>query len=144
MLEGCTKMVSSDEIRNKLEKKKLKKDSDVPEMDTMFDETEKTKKCPNCKTTNPENADFCIKCGNLLRDKKFCPNCGTENLPKSQFCQKCGKSFLNHDVSRDKEYLQVLKKQEKHSKDMKQALFVIFFIVIILPILIVLWWMFTI
>jgi ribosomal protein L40E len=116
---------------------------------TIETETDLENICKKCGTKNPENADFCIKCGKGLgenENKEICPHCGTENPLEAQFCQKCGKSLLNKPVSnksapsQDKEYLEVLKKQEKHSKDVKQALFVIFFIVVILPILYWLWW----
>jgi predicted amidophosphoribosyltransferase len=32
-------------------------------------------KCPKCQTDNPEEADFCIECGNPI--EFFCPKCGT-------------------------------------------------------------------
>lgn len=116
---------------------------------TIETKTDLENTCPKCGTKNPEKADFCIKCGNGLgenENKEICSHCGTENPSEAQFCQKCGKSLLKTSESnksghtQDKEYLEVLKKQEKHSKDVKQALFVIFFIVVILPILYGLWW----
>lgn len=45
--------------------------------------------CPNCQTTNAENARFCKKCGTKLQNK--CPHCGAQLLPDSRFCMECGK-----------------------------------------------------
>jgi len=44
--------------------------------------------CPQCQTVNPENARFCINCGQPL--PRVCPNCGTVNPPGARFCNQCG------------------------------------------------------
>ena len=45
-------------------------------------------KCPNCQTDNPEEADFCIECGNPI--EFHCPKCGANTPRKGKFCMKCG------------------------------------------------------
>src|SRR5882724_11820943 len=44
-------------------------------------------RCPNCQTENPDQAKFCLECGNRL---VICPHCGTINLPFAKFCIECG------------------------------------------------------
>lgn len=44
--------------------------------------------CPECQTTNPDNARFCIGCGRAL--PRICPTCGTANPPTARFCNQCG------------------------------------------------------
>lgn len=45
--------------------------------------------CSNCKTELPENARFCIKCGQKV-STSFCMSCGSELPEGSVFCQQCG------------------------------------------------------
>ncbi|MBI3361664.1 MAG: zinc-ribbon domain-containing protein, partial [Chloroflexi bacterium] len=45
-------------------------------------------KCPNCQTTNPDGAKFCLNCGNAL--SLACPSCGTPYAPGAKFCHNCG------------------------------------------------------
>lgn len=44
--------------------------------------------CPNCSTVNPENARFCISCGQPL--PRICSVCGAVNPPNARFCNQCG------------------------------------------------------
>jgi len=44
--------------------------------------------CPKCKSDNPSEALFCMKCG--IRLERKCPNCGTEYPNEAVFCMKCG------------------------------------------------------
>jgi ribosomal protein L40E len=44
--------------------------------------------CSKCETANETDADFCKKCGTLLRQK--CVSCNTQNEPDAAFCKKCG------------------------------------------------------
>ena len=44
--------------------------------------------CPNCSTVNPENARFCISCGQPL--PRICAVCGAVNPPDARFCNQCG------------------------------------------------------
>ncbi len=48
--------------------------------------------CPKCGSPNPEGANFCNKCGRLLRQKKeiICTNCGKSIPADSDFCPVCG------------------------------------------------------
>ncbi len=45
--------------------------------------------CPNCESTNPDNARFCIKCGTVLA--KHCAHCLSELPPTAVFCPNCGR-----------------------------------------------------
>jgi class 3 adenylate cyclase len=44
--------------------------------------------CPNCSTANPENARYCISCGQPL--PRICAVCGALNPPNARFCNQCG------------------------------------------------------
>ena len=44
--------------------------------------------CPNCSTRNPENARFCIACGQPL--PQVCSVCGATNPAGARFCNQCG------------------------------------------------------
>jgi class 3 adenylate cyclase/tetratricopeptide (TPR) repeat protein len=52
--------------------------------------------CSKCQFENPEEMQFCVKCGNKLEIN--CPECGFSNSPAFQFCGKCG-----HDLSQSAE-----------------------------------------
>ncbi len=52
--------------------------------------------CPKCQFENPEEMQFCVKCGNKLEIN--CPECGFGNSPTFQFCGKCG-----HDLNQPAE-----------------------------------------
>jgi class 3 adenylate cyclase len=45
-------------------------------------------KCPKCQAENPENNQFCRKCGTKL--SMTCPNCSADVLLADKFCGKCG------------------------------------------------------
>jgi class 3 adenylate cyclase/tetratricopeptide (TPR) repeat protein len=45
-------------------------------------------KCPKCDFDNPNEMQFCGKCGSKLITP--CPKCGSVNPPEFQFCGKCG------------------------------------------------------
>jgi serine/threonine protein kinase/tetratricopeptide (TPR) repeat protein len=51
-------------------------------------------KCPNCQTENPEDAKFCINCGQSLQTEITCPSCGETSPAGSKFCKKCGHSLI--------------------------------------------------
>ncbi len=51
-----------------------------------------TMQCPNCATENPQEAQFCFRCGNALA--QACPNCGGALPDEAAFCPHCG-----HDVA---------------------------------------------
>ena len=44
--------------------------------------------CPTCRHDNPEQAKFCLECGQRLA--AACPQCGTELPPAAKFCLECG------------------------------------------------------
>ncbi len=52
--------------------------------------------CLKCQFENPEEMQFCVKCGNKLEIN--CPKCGFSNSPTFQYCGKCG-----HDLSQPAE-----------------------------------------
>jgi class 3 adenylate cyclase/tetratricopeptide (TPR) repeat protein/ribosomal protein L40E len=45
-------------------------------------------KCPKCQFENPEEMQFCGKCGTKL--ERICPKCNFPNPPQFIFCGKCG------------------------------------------------------
>lgn len=96
-------MVSSDEIRRRLEAKRQGVDpyaEKKPEQATV--------NCPECNTPNPTNAKFCVGCGSTLvkeeitatkpetqkmGDHKVCPSCNQKNKLDAKFCIVCGHKF---------------------------------------------------
>jgi len=53
-------------------------------------------KCPSCPTENPEEAEFCKKCGCPLRGELKCAKCQCANTIESDFCIRCGNQLLNN------------------------------------------------
>lgn len=55
-------------------------------------------KCPKCGAELPENAKFCLNCGERVPaaddDTVICPECG-KRVPKAKFCPECGHKFGN-------------------------------------------------
>ena len=49
-------------------------------------------KCPKCQFDNPEDINFCGKCGAKL--ERICPNCNFANPPEFSFCGKCGQNLI--------------------------------------------------
>jgi len=45
-------------------------------------------KCSKCQFENPDDAQFCIECGNPM--EFHCPKCGAITPPKGKFCKACG------------------------------------------------------
>jgi class 3 adenylate cyclase/tetratricopeptide (TPR) repeat protein len=45
-------------------------------------------RCPKCARDNPEDAKFCVGCGNPFGGR--CTKCGTENPADASFCKQCG------------------------------------------------------
>ena len=48
--------------------------------------------CPRCQTDNPENARFCLNCGQAL--ERRCTSCQTRLAPGARFCMECGQPVL--------------------------------------------------
>ena len=53
--------------------------------------------CPNCGSSVPANAKFCLECGTkieiLADDEMLCPVCG-KKVKKGKFCLECGASLV--------------------------------------------------
>jgi uncharacterized membrane protein YvbJ len=47
-------------------------------------------RCHQCGLENPNQSNFCRKCGTSLKTPFQCPQCGSENLGDSTFCTECG------------------------------------------------------
>src|SRR5262245_26022058 len=45
-------------------------------------------RCPKCNRDNPDDAKFCVGCGNPLAGR--CASCGSENPSDASFCKQCG------------------------------------------------------
>lgn len=120
-------MVSSDEIRRRLEAKRRGE---------TLSEVKKTpsspsKACPKCQTPNPESAKFCVGCGAPLAGEvtptttsgdsqvtpseetplvtptpetppadnyKLCPSCNQKNKLDAKFCIICGHKFEENEA----------------------------------------------
>ena len=57
-----------------------------------------TSKCAKCGATLPQNAKFCLECGEKVEatpviDDIICPKCGAK-VPKGKFCLECGTPLL--------------------------------------------------
>jgi len=57
--------------------------------------------CTNCHFENPEEMQFCGKCGAKL--EKRCPQCQFSNPPQFAFCGKCGHQFGDASPSSPKD-----------------------------------------
>ena len=59
--------------------------------------TNNTKKCNSCGATLPENAKFCLECGEKVVSEDnntiTCPKCGKKVI-KGKFCPECGYKFV--------------------------------------------------
>jgi class 3 adenylate cyclase len=45
-------------------------------------------RCPKCARDNPDDAKFCVGCGNPIGGR--CAKCGAENPADASFCKQCG------------------------------------------------------
>src|SRR5215471_5660828 len=50
--------------------------------------------CPSCKTENPQDMNFCGKCGTRLVNR--CPKCGFESPTAFDFCGRCGSPLSDY------------------------------------------------
>lgn len=109
-------MVSSDEIRRRLESKRRGTDpyaEKPPEQATV--------NCPECNTSNLANAKFCVSCGSPLvteeiepaptethkmEDYKVCPSCNQKNKANAKFCIVCGHKFEGPDIVNQSEEIE--------------------------------------
>lgn len=66
-----------------------------PKSETLHES--ENSKCPKCGADLPENAKFCLNCGERVPVETgmvICPNCG-KSVPKANFCPECGHKFGN-------------------------------------------------
>jgi hypothetical protein len=49
--------------------------------------------CPSCRQANPQNAKFCLQCGNRFETQIKCTKCGTELPGEARFCISCGEAI---------------------------------------------------
>ena len=68
-------------------------------------------KCPKCQTENPEENNFCPKCG--IKLLLTCPYCGSEVLRRNQLCGKCGQK-LAEAVVKNKKSFPAIDRERKH------------------------------
>lgn len=56
-----------------------------------------TAKCAKCGATLPQNAKFCLECGERVvpADSIVCPQCG-KTVAKGKFCPECGHKFVSN------------------------------------------------
>jgi membrane protease subunit (stomatin/prohibitin family) len=62
-------------------------------------QTEPETKCAKCGATLPQNAKFCLECGEKVApaipaDMIVCPECG-KTVAKGKFCLECGHRFIS-------------------------------------------------
>jgi len=122
----CEVMVSNEEIKRMLENRrkgiktepKKEAPSPVPPVKTARKPVSPASQtCESCGAQNPQDAKFCIKCGETLKGKstaeeeeavktapaetlprsgvdgidyRTCPNCSHQNKPQAKFCVVCG------------------------------------------------------
>jgi Double zinc ribbon/Short C-terminal domain len=122
----CEVMVSNEEIKRMLENRRKgiktepKKEAPSPvppEKTTRKPVSPASQTCESCGAQNPQDAKFCIKCGETLKgeskveaeeavktapaetlprsgvdgiDYRTCPNCSHQNQPQAKFCVVCG------------------------------------------------------
>jgi ribosomal protein L40E len=53
-------------------------------------------KCPKCDFDNPEEIQFCGKCGSKF--EIICPQCNFSNPPQFSFCGECGQLNFSSTV----------------------------------------------
>ena len=58
-------------------------------------------KCPKCQHENPDEARFCIECGNPIEFQ--CPKCGAKTPRTGKFCMECGYNLSKPSESIPKE-----------------------------------------
>ena len=66
-------------------------------INTTQSQESQMQKCSKCGTSLPQNAKFCLACGEkvsiLPEDQVQCPNCG-KSVVKGKFCPECGFKFV--------------------------------------------------
>src|SRR5262249_22183430 len=54
-------------------------------------------RCPSCNSENPDDAKFCVGCGDSLAGR--CSKCGAENPWDASFCKECGTRLVAKAMS---------------------------------------------
>ena len=57
--------------------------------------------CPHCGKEVSDQAEFCMYCGNSLKQEanQICPNCGAVLKKDDSFCFQCGKPCGNVGIN---------------------------------------------
>ena len=57
--------------------------------------------CPHCGKEISDQAEFCMYCGNSLKQEtnQICPNCGAVLKKDDSFCFQCGKPCGNVGIN---------------------------------------------
>ncbi len=71
--------------------------------------------CSKCKFQNPEEMQFCGKCGSKLTNP--CSKCGFENPEAFEFCGKCGKALQQSLDNSEVDYKKSQSYTSKHLTD---------------------------
>jgi len=58
-------------------------------------------KCPKCQFENPDDAQFCIECGNSI--EFHCPKCEAITPVTGKFCKACGHNLTQPSEPAPKE-----------------------------------------
>lgn len=94
--------------------------------------------CPRCKAENPNNVQYCQKCGFKLFDAqtidcKICPNCGKLNALDQATCSNChyDLSHVQAEQQTKKHFLSVPKKHSKLLLVIVTGLIIIFGAIIV-------------
>ena len=53
--------------------------------------------CPNCQTTNANDANFCLNCS--YRVSVICPRCSRRVLSHARFCDACGHALAGQALA---------------------------------------------
>ena len=69
--------------------------------------------CRNCKTINPEGANYCRLCGTKLRVK--CPVCSAYTERNDNYCPYCGEYLKKYEGLRDENKEAVIPDKENES-----------------------------
>ena len=75
--------------------------------------------CPKCQFENPDDAQFCIECGNPI--EFHCPQCGVITPATGKFCKTCGHNLATSSEPLPKK-LSIDEKLEKIQKYLPKGL----------------------
>lgn len=74
--------------------------------------------CPECQTSNNDDAKFCSHCGfkfSELKDGNICDHCGTANKIDARFCANCGNN-LEKKIKTNQTFKKSKKKQRSRQR----------------------------